>query len=255
MELSLELQAIYAMWIRQLKRFLRARSRLIANIIQPFFFLAFLGLGLKPTPLPGLGKGLSYLDFLAPGMVALSIVFASMFAGVSIIWDRQFGLLKEILVAPVSRLSIVAGRTLGGATISIIQGLAILAISVLLGARISPTGLIPALLFMALAALFSVSLGIALASRIEDPHGFSLIMNLAIMPAALLSTAFFPLESTSPWLKTAIYANPLTYIVDGIRGCLTGKFSIPPLADLTVILSLSTLTIFTGAWLFSRSEA
>ncbi|HDD66273.1 MAG TPA: multidrug ABC transporter permease, partial [Nitrososphaeria archaeon] len=165
--ISLELQAIYVMWMRQLKRFVRVRSRLIANLVQPFFFLAFLGLGLRPISLPGLVEGVSYLDFLAPGMVAMSIVFASMFAGVSIIWDRQFGFLKEILVAPVSRLSIVVGRTLGGATVSIIQGLIILAISALLGVRLSPAGLIPGIFFMILAAFFSVGLGIALASRME----------------------------------------------------------------------------------------
>ena len=252
--ISLELQAIYVMWMRQLKRFVRVRSRLIANLVQPFFFLAFLGLGLRPISLPGLVEGVSYLDFLAPGMVAMSIVFASMFAGVSIIWDRQFGFLKEILVAPVSRLSIVVGRTIGGATVSIIQGLIILAISALLGVRLSPAGLIPGIIFMILAAFFSVGLGIALASRMEDPHGFSLIMNLIMMPAIFLSTAFFPLESMAAWLRILAYANPLTYIVDGIRGCLIGRFSISPLADLAVLLSLCTITMAAGAYLFSRSE-
>ena len=252
---SLELQAIYVMWMRQIKRFVRARGRLVANIIQPFFFLAFLGLGLRPIRLPGLRIGMSFLDFLAPGMVALSIIFASMFAGVSIIWDRQFGFLKEILVAPVSRFSIVVGRTLGGATISIIQGLTILAISILFGAEINLIGVIPGLFMMLLTAFFAVGLGIALASRMEDPHAFSLIMNLIMMPATFLSTAYFPLESAASWLRALIYVNPLTYIVDGLRGCLTSSFSIPPWIDLTVTISLCAATMSIGTYLFNRSEA
>ena len=252
---SLELQAIYVMWMRQLKRFMRARSRLIANIIQPFFFLAFLGLGLRPIKLPGLTTGMSYLDFLAPGMIAMSIIFASMFAGVSIIWDRQFGFLKEILVAPVSRLSIVIGRTFGGATVSIIQGFIILAISILFGVKINLMGLIPGLFLMLLIAFFAVGFGIALASRMEDPHAFSLIMNLVMMPATFLSTAFFPLESTTSWLRIIIYMNPLTYIVDGLRGCLTNMFSISPWIDLTVTVFLCAATMSIGTYLFNKSEA
>ena len=252
---SLELQAIYVMWMRQLKRFMRARSRLIANIIQPFFFLAFLGLGLRPIKFPGLTAGMSFLDFLAPGMVALSIIFASMFAGVSIIWDRQFGFLKEILVAPVSRFSIVVGRILGGATISIIQGLIILAVSILLGAEVNLVGLIPGLFMMLLTAFFAVGLGITLASRMEDPHAFSLIMNLIMMPATFLSTAYFPLETMTNWLRTLIYVNPLTYVVDGLRGCLTNSFSIPPWIDLIVTVFLCAATMSIGTYLFNKSEA
>jgi len=252
---SLGLQAIYVMWMRQVKRFMRAKSRLIANIIQPFFFLAFLGLGLRPIKFPGLTAGMSFLDFLAPGMVALSIIFASMFAGVSIIWDRQFGFLKEILVAPVSRFSIVVGRILGGATISIIQGLIILAVSILLGAEVNLVGLIPGLFMMLLTAFFAVGLGIALASRMEDPHAFSLIMNLIMMPATFLSTAYFPLETMTNWLRTLIYVNPLTYVVDGLRGCLTNSFSIPSWIDLTVTIFLCVATMSIGTYLFNKSEA
>ena len=252
---SLELQAIYVMWMRQLKRFMRARSRLIANIIQPFFFLAFLGLGLRPIKFPGLTAGMSFLDFLTPGMVALSIIFASMFAGVSIIWDRQFGFLKEILVAPVSRFSIVVGRILGGATISIIQGLIILAVSILLGAEVNLVGLIPGLFMMLLTAFFAVGLGITLASRMKDPHAFSLIMNLIMMPATFLSTAYFPLETMTNWLRTLIYVNPLTYVVDGLRGCLTNSFSIPSWIDLTVTIFLCAATMSIGTYLFNKSEA
>jgi len=252
---SPNLQAIYVMWLRQLKLFVRARSRLIANIVQPFFFLAFLGLGLKSINLPGLSSRFGYLDFLAPGMIAMSVIFSSMFAGISVIWDRQFGFLKEVLVAPVSRLSIVIGRTLGGSTVALIQGLIILMVSALLGVEISALGLIPALVFTLLIAFFSVGLGLSIAARIQDPHAFPLIMNLILMPAVFLSTAFFPLESVSEWLRYVIYVNPLTYMVDGLRGFLVGISSIPLIVDLAVTATLCILTTFLGAYMFNKSEA
>ena len=248
-------QAIYVMWLRQLKLFIRARSRLIANIIQPFFFLAFLGLGLRSITLPGLSSRFGYLDFLAPGMIAMSVIFSSMFAGISVIWDRQFGFLKEVLVAPVSRISIVVGRTLGGSTVALIQGLIILVVSVILGVKISFIGLAPALIFMLLIAFFAVGLGLSMAAKLQDPHAFPLLMNLILMPAVFLSTAFFPLESVNEWLRYLIYANPLTYIVDGLRGCMVGISSIPLIVDFAVTISLCVVTTILGAYLFSRCEA
>lgn len=252
--ISTELQAIYVMWIRQLKRFVRARSRLIANIIQPFFFLAFLGMGFQSVRFPGLTSNLSYIDFLAPGMIAMSVIFSSMFAGVSVIWDKQFGFLKEVLVAPVSRLSIVIGRVIGGSTIAVIQGLIILGISFLLGVKIILLGILPSIVFMILTAFFSAGLGLAIASKLEDFHGFQLIMNLIMMPLIFLSTAFFPIESVPSWMKLIIRVNPLAYSVDGLRGCLIGlsSFSLP--VDLAVMIVLCTITVALGAYLFNRCE-
>jgi ABC-2 type transport system permease protein len=252
---SAEIQAIYVMWLRHVKRFIRARSRLIANVIQPFFFLAFLGMGLRPINFPGLPSGLVYLDFLTPGMIAMSVIFSSMFAGLSVIWDRQFGFLKETLIAPVSRISIVIGKTLGGSTVALIQGIVILIAGMLLGARISIPGTIPALIFMLLIAFFAVGLGLSIAVTLKDPDAFSLIMNLLMMPLIFLSTAFFPLESVSDWLRTIMYLNPLTYLVDGLRGFLIGSSSIPLAVDLSVALGLCASTTVLGAYMFSRSEA
>jgi len=252
---SAELQAVYIMRLRHVKLFIRARSRLIANIIQPFFFLAFLGMGLRPMSLPGLPSGLGYLYFLTPGMIAMSVIFSSMFAGLSVIWDRQFGFLREVLVASVSRLSIVIGRTLGGSTVALIQGIIILAAGVILGARINISGIIPALIFILLIAFFAVGLGLSIAVKLKDPDAFPLLMNLLMMPSIFLSTAFFPLESVSDWLRTIMYLNPLTYLVDGFRGSLTGFSSIPLAADLSIALGLCASTTALGAYMFSRSEA
>ena len=113
------------MWLRQMKRFARSKSRVVATIIQPLFFLVILGSGLRSAVMPGMGGG-DYLSFLAPGIVAMSVLFSSMFTGISVLWDKQFGFLQEVLVAPVSRFSIIIGRTLGGATTALIQGFIIL---------------------------------------------------------------------------------------------------------------------------------
>ena len=251
---SSDLQAIYVMWLRQIKRFVRARSRLVANIAQPFFFLAILGFGFSSARFPGIPIKLTYIDFLAPGIITMAVIFSSMFAGISVIWDRQFGFLQEVLVAPVSRISIVIGRTLGGSTTAIIQGLIILAISMILGVKISVLGLLPALIFMILTAFMSVSFGILIASRMEDIHGFQLIMNLLLMPLVFLSTAFFPIEGLPNWLKYVVYANPLTYSVDGIRGCLIGAFYFPLTLDFIVITGLCAVMMGLGAYSFSKCE-
>lgn len=230
---------------------MRTRSRLFANIIQPFFFLLFFGFGFSTIRLEA---GLNYIDFLTPGIITMSIVFSSIFSGVSVIWDKQFGFLKEVLVAPVSRLTIVIGQTLGGSTIALIQGLIVLGISILLGVQVSIFGLLPAFLFMILIAFFSVNIGLIIASRLEDFEGFQLIMNLFIMPLIFLSGAFFPIENVPNWMKIIMLINPLTYAVDGLRGWLIGTSSLTIYLDFIVLIILSTSLMLIGAYAFSRTE-
>ena len=247
-----ELQAVYIMWMRQLKRFVRARSRVIAHIIQPFLFLSIFGLGFASVRFPGMKA--SYMDFIAPGIIAMAIIFSSMFAGVSVLWDRQFGFLKEVLVAPVSRLSIVIGRTLGGSTTALIQGFIILVISLLLGVKIYLIGLLPAILLMFLISFTYVSFGLAIASKIEDFHGFQLIMNLIIMPLFLLSTAFFPLNDVPKTLRFVMYLDPLTYAVDGLRGSLIGVSVFPIHIDFLIVSIICISMILIGSWFFNKLE-
>ena len=248
---STNLQAIYVLWLRQMKRFIRSRSRLIANIIQPFFFLVILGFGFSSF---GYMEGLDYIDFLAPGMVTMSVLFSSIFAGVSVIWDRQFGFLKEVLVAPISRLAIIIGHTLGGTTIAMIQGLIVLTMSILLGVKINLLGIIPAIIFMALISFFAVSLGLTIASRLEDFHAFQLLMNMMIMPLFFLSGAFFPIQNVPDWMKIIMLSNPLTYAVDGLRGSLIGIFAISIYLDFIVATILSIAFLLIGAIAFSKCE-
>jgi len=250
---SVEFQAIYIMWLRQMKHFIRSKSRLVSSIVQPLFFLFILGSGFRVATFVGVDD---YLSFLAPGIIAMAILFSSMFTGISILWDKQFGFLQEVLVAPVSRFSIIIGRTLGGATVALIQGFIILLIALGLGVKISGVfGLLLTFIFMILIAFTAVGFGLVLASKMEDFQGFQLIMNLLIMPLLFLSSAFFPVTA-NPTMKTISSFNPLFYMVDGLRGSLiTGTATVnPPLLDLLVVLVVCTIMMGLGSYFFSKSE-
>lgn len=251
----MNVEAVYVLWLREIKHLARAKSRLIGNLAQPLLFLAILGFGLSYAELPGLGGGVSYLDFLAPGMIVVAVAFSSMFTGVLVIWDRRFGFLKEVLVAPVSRLSIVLGKTLGGSTVAVLQGLAILAICLALGVEVDPLGLPMGLAFMVLTAFFAVGMGLIIASRMEDFEGFGLIMGLIVMPMVLLSTAFFPVHTAPAWMRPILYLDPLTYAVDGLRGSLIGLSANPLSINLSVLALLCCATLALGTLLFNRCEA
>jgi len=248
-------QATYVMWLRDVKRFVRARSRLLGNVVQPFFFLAILGFGFSSAVMPGIPTGFRFLDFLTPGIVAMSVLFSSIFAGVSVLWDKQFGFLQEVLVAPVSRLSIVLGRTLGGATTALVQGFIILGIALGLGVKVTFQGLLLGVILMVLIAFTAVGFGLIVASQMEDFHGFQLIMNLLVFPLFFTSSAVFPLEGLPEWLKTIAYLNPLTYGVDGLRWSLIGFSSIPITLDVAVLISVSAAMMILASYLFSKSEA
>lgn len=248
-----EFQAIYVMWLRQMKRFIRSKSRLVSSIVQPLFFLFILGSGFRVAVFEGVGD---YLSFLAPGIIAMAILFSSMFTGISVLWDKQFGFLQEVLVAPISRISIIIGRTLGGATVALIQGFIILGITLILGVQISGfIGIILTLLFMILIAFTAVGFGLIIASKLEDFQGFQLIMSLIVMPLLFLSSAFFPVTS-NPSMKTIAMFNPLFYMVDGLRGSLIVNVETvnPPLLNLLIVIIICILMMVIGSYLFSKTE-
>jgi ABC-2 type transport system permease protein len=250
-----DLQAIYMLWLRQMKRFLRARSRVLSTIIQPLFFLFILGFGFNIAVFPGM-QG-SYINFLAPGIIAMAILFSSMFTGVSVLWDKQSGFLQEVLVAPVSRLSIVIGRTLGGATIALFQGFIIMIIALLLGLPIiDAQGLLLTIIIMVLLSFTAVGFGLIIASKMRDFEGFQSIMSLILMPLLFLSSAFYPIRDPLPsWLQALSYCNPLFYMIDGIRGSLTGANNVlHPIIDVGVILVLCIIIMGLGTYYFNKSE-
>jgi ABC-2 type transport system permease protein len=239
--------------MRQLKRYFRARSRIIGSLGQPLLFLLAVGFGFGPT-FKKAGGG-NYIQFLAPGIILMGILFTAVFSGIEIIWDRQFGFLKETLVAPVSRFKIVLGRTLGGATVAIIQGFIILAICLIAGFHIENPALFPvALLFMFLCAVMFTALGTAIGSILEDMQAFPLIMNFVVMPLFFFSGALFPVLGLPKALQIAIRLDPLTYGVDGLRGALgeVSRFGIG--MDLLILGILTVILLAIGSYLFSRIQ-
>lgn len=199
-----------------------------------------------------------YIDFLAPAIIGMAILFSSMFTGVSVLWDKQSGFLQEVLVAPVSRLSIVIGRTLGGASLALLQGVIIMIIAIALGVHLSsPSGLIITLLSMVLLSFTAVGFGLIIASKMHDFEGFQAIISLILMPLLFLSSAFYPVNDSLPvWLRAISYCNPLFYMIDGLRGSYTGVNNVlPPLVDLGIIFALCIIIMGLGTYFFNKSEA
>jgi ABC-2 type transport system permease protein len=245
--------AIYVLWLREMTRFIRAKSRVIGTLGMPLFFMAFLGFGFSRAQLPNLPPGVNYIQFLVPGIVGMTLLFSSTFTGISVLWDREFGFLKEIMVAPVSRVSIVLGRIAGGATTSLIQGGTILLLSVPLGFTIHGAGeVLLSVLIMLLISVIFISLGLVFASNMKDIHGFNMITNFVVFPLFLLSGALFPVENLPAQVRVFAYLDPLTYGVDGLRGALLGLSSFPLLLDLGLLALSSLVMVALAAFFFER---
>jgi len=254
-------QAIYVVLLRELKRYWRAKARIVSSVAQSFFFLVIFGVGLGGF-IGGVGK-VSYLSYLAPGIICMGLLFGSVFSGVSVIFDRQFGFMKEMLVAPVSRTSIILGKILGGAVTASIQGIILMAVAGIMGAF----ALTPALIFGALAAIGVmllitagfVGLGVAIGSTLNDFHAFQLLSTFVIWPLFMLSGAFFPIDAVPLPLQVAMLFDPMFYGVELLRWCLLGTGT-PILGPFGWLISLGVLTGFNalmigiGTYLFSRAQ-
>jgi ABC-2 type transport system permease protein len=243
---------IYILWLRQLKRFSRSRARIIASFGQPLLYLLGLGFGFGPI-FEKAGQG-NYIQFVAPGIIAMTVLFSSIFSGIELIFDRQFGFLKEMLVAPVPRFLIMFGRTLGGATVSMIQALMVTVICVLAGFRPHIASLPLAFVFLALIAIVFTAMGTAIASVLSDFQGFQLVMNFLVMPIFFLSGALFPLNNLPKAMDLIATIDPLSYGVDGLRATLIGVSHFGVGLDLTVLAILSFVFMTIGARLFARIQ-
>ncbi|MBW2653276.1 MAG: ABC transporter permease [Deltaproteobacteria bacterium] len=248
----MNLDAIYILWLREIKRFIRSKSRIIGSLAFPTLILIIIGTGLNSVFT--MGK-LSYIEFIAPGMIGMVLLFSSISFGIMVIWDRQFGFLKEMLVAPISRTSIVVGKALGGVTTSMFQALLFLIVCFAIGIKIpSPLMLLLLFLVMILIAVGFVLVGIAFSSRMKDFHGFSLIMNFVVMPIFFLSGAFFPLDKLPEWLKWFVYIDPLTYGVDALRFCMVNTSSFPIWINLLALIVFGLVATIIGTLLFKTTQ-
>ncbi len=248
------MSTIYIMWHRQIIRYLRSPPRIIGALAQPLLYMVAFGYGFGSI-FQAAGEG-NYISFLSPGIIGMSILFTSIFSGIELIFDRQFGFLKETLVAPVSRLNVMLGRTAGNATIAAGQGLVVLCIALALGFRPHDWAmLVPALLTMFLVALLFTSLGTWIATMLTDMQGFQLIMNFLVMPMFFLSGAMFPLDNVPGWLATIARFNPLTYGIDALRFLLLGTSQYSLTLDIGVLVAVTAVFIAASARSFSRIEA
>jgi ABC-2 type transport system permease protein len=248
--------AVYVLWLREMKRFMRAKSRIIGSLMQPLFFLAFLGLGFNKMAIPGVAAGVNYISFLVPGILGMTLLFSSSMQGLSVLWDREFGFLKEIMVAPVSRVSIVLGRIAGGTTTTLFQGVLVLLLSLLMGFHLThPAGLLAAFFFMVLIAFTFIGFGLIFASLMKDMQGFGIIINFIIFPLFFLSGALYPLQNLPMAVRVLSYADPLTYGIDGLRGVLIGVNSLPVVVDFLILAGFSLVMLFLGAYFFEKNES
>lgn len=247
------MSTIYILWLREMKRYVRSRAQIVASLGQPMLYLLALGFGLGPV-FQRSGQG-SYLQFVAPGVVGMSVLFMSIFSGIGLLWDRQFGFLKETLVAPVPRLHVMMGKALGGATVAVIQGSIVFVVCLIAGFRPVDISALPiAFLFMALMATMFTSLGTAIGSVLVDMQGFQLVMNFLVMPIFFLSGALFPLANLPKALAIVTSLDPMTYGVDGLRAALIGVSHFGIATDIAVICAITALFMGLGTYFFSRIQ-
>jgi ABC-2 type transport system permease protein len=253
-----ELRGIYTLWLREVKRYLRDRVRIVSSFFQPLLWLLIFGSGMRFSA-ASLPSGVDYQQYIFPGIVGQTLLFTSMFMGISVIWDREFGFLKEIMVAPISRMSVFLGKMLGDCTDAVIQGVIVLVLGLLLGIRFNVPVLLEILPIMLLITFGLVSVGLIIASFIENLESFGVIQSFVNLPLFFLSGALFLVRGSNVpgWLQTASNFNPLTYGVDALRTMILGDAWQPhrlfPLHyELLVILFFDLAMIIIGTWAFSR---
>ena len=245
-----ELRKIGALWYREVLRYWREKSRIVSSLILPLLWLLVFGSGMRNVTLPGVDN---YQVFIFPGILGMTLLFTSVWSGVSIIWDREFGFLKEIMVAPVSRTSIVIGKALGSGTSALIQGFILLPLSFLIGIRLAPQSVLLLIPIMILLAIGLVCVGLLLASLMNSMEGFNFIMSLVIMPMFFTSGALFPISSAPGWLQVFSYFNPLTYGVDLLRWATTAGTvtTLPAYAEAILLIGFAAAMIVACSYTFN----
>ncbi|MGC9149012.1 MAG: ABC transporter permease [Sulfolobales archaeon] len=255
--------AFYTMIYRQIRRFIRARSRVVVSIVQPILWIILFGMGMGGVfsfSNPMIDQfirqqfgGLDYVTFLATGIISMSVFIGSFISGISVIFDKQFGFLKETLVAPSPRAFVLLGRAVGDSIVILLNSTIIMALSFLIAKGLRVEGVPVAIAYGFLLSIGFSSLGIAIATKMNSMEGFQMLMNLLVMPLQFLSGIFFPLQRMPEWMQLISRANPLTYAVDGIRYWLTGVSEFDPLLDMILLSTLSLIFIVIAIITFERA--
>jgi ABC-2 type transport system permease protein len=248
------LEVIYALWRRDMIKFLRDRRQLVTSLTRPLLWLLAFGFGLRGSVRLPTG-GPDYVSFLVPGLTSMTVLFASMFAAITIVWEREFGFLKELLVAPVPRGAIVAAKILAGSSTAMIEATMTLALSPLVGARYSPLGALAALPVLVLFGMGVNALGIVVAARMKSFEGFGSIVNFVIQPVFFLSGALYPITGLPHVLRALVIANPMSYAVDAVRGLCLGHHGFPLVLDVGVVLASAVVLGALATRAFRRMEA
>jgi ABC-2 type transport system permease protein len=227
------IEVIYALWRRDMVKFLRDRRSLVTSLVRPFLWLVAFGFGLRASvKLPGAGG--DFVSFLVPGMAAMTVLFSSMFAAISIVWEREFGFLKELLVAPIPRGAIVAAKLAAGSATATVEAGLMLALSPLVGARFSVLGAIASLPLLAVFGMSVNALGVIVAARMKSFEGFGSVVNFIIQPIFFLSGALYPIAGLPRALRAVVLVNPMSYVVDAVRGLCLGVHHFPIALDVAV---------------------
>jgi ABC-2 type transport system permease protein len=254
----IETNAVYVIVAREFKKFIREKSRLISTLARPLLWLFLIGGGMSRL-VPG-GQNVTYIQFIFPGILGMTILFSSIFSSISIIWDKEFGFMKEILVAPVSRFSVVVGKATSGMVLSTFQAMIVLCLFPFIGLRLDPLQIAGVILVSAVLSFALAAFGILLASFYESYESFSVIMNFIVMPMFFLSGAMYPVKLLPSVLKGVAKLNPLTYGVDALKNIVfpyeTGRMSadFTLFTDLAVIITLSVVFVFIAGKAFERKQ-
>ena len=245
-----ELSGLYAIWEREFRVYLRERSRIVSAVVSPLLWLFVFGAGLGSVASFG---NMNVQTFLYPGIIAMTMIFSSIFYGANVVWDKRLDFLKEVLVAPINRSTAFFGKVLGGATDSLIQATIIVILAPLLGVSFG-VGFALAYLIIFVMLVGLVSVGLIIGSWMESPEGFSLLSGFVTFPLFFLSGALFPIGNLPSWLTVVTFANPLTYGVDALRGALLGTSNFSLLLDLAVLVGFAIVTMALGTWSFRRMK-
>ncbi len=253
----LSYKAIYVIVLREFKRFFRQKGRLITTIARPLIWLIIVGSGF--VHLIDVESGANYIQFILPGIIGMTILFTSVFSTISVVWDREFGFLREMLVAPVSRVTIVIGKLISGTALSVFQGALLLVVAPIVGLEIGVADILLMLFFMTLVALAITSLGLFVASFLTSLEGFNVIMNFIVLPMFFLSGALYPVDNLPEAIKFLSFINPLCYGVDAFKHVLLpggGNLSaeLPLYVDIFFVLTFSIVMTFLSALVFEKRK-